>query len=194
METRAVARFVRVSPRKARAVIDLIRGESLDEARKILEYSPRAAARIVSKVLKSAAANAENNNKMNPDNLYVASAFVDEGPTLKRYRPRAMGRATRINKRTSHITVVLDERFVAEKKRRVLRRGKEKSVYRGVENEGKGSKSEGDSSKKMETLKEDKQEREEVKEKSPKKATAATKKKTSASGRDQSTEKGNFKE
>ena len=112
METRATARYVRVSPRKARLVTNLIKGKDLNEAQQILDYCPRAAARIVGKVLASAAANAENNSKLSPESLLVARAYVDEGPTLKRFRPRALGRATRINKRTSHITVVLDEKIL----------------------------------------------------------------------------------
>ena len=110
MQTRAQAKFVRVSARKARLVTDLIKGRDLAEAQQTLDYSEKGAARIVSKVLNSAAANAENNGGLNPDTLYVLNAYVDEGPTLKRFRPRAMGRATRINKRTSHITVILEER------------------------------------------------------------------------------------
>lgn len=109
METRAVARYVRVSPQKARLVVDLIRGKDVAEAQQILEYSPKAAATIVSKVLMSALANAENNNGLTPEQLFVARVYVDEGPTLKRWRPRAYGRPTRIFKRTSHITVILDE-------------------------------------------------------------------------------------
>ena len=120
METRATARYVRVSPRKVRLVTDLIKGKDLTVARQILEYSPRAAARIVLKVLSSATANAENNNKLSPESLFVTRAYVDEGPTLKRFRPRALGRATRINKRTSHITVVLEEKMP---EREVTRRG-----------------------------------------------------------------------
>ncbi|MHB8894803.1 MAG: 50S ribosomal protein L22 [Candidatus Geothermincolia bacterium] len=122
MESKAVARYIRISPRKARLVVDTIRGRDLDEAQQILDFSDRAAARVVSKVLRSAAANAENNNGLSPDSLFVSRAFVDEGPTLKRFRPRAMGRATRINKRTCHITVILDEREpekVSPKKRRI---------------------------------------------------------------------------
>ena len=110
MQTKAQAKFVRVSARKARLVTDLIKGRDLAEAQQTLDYSEKGAARIVSKVLNSAAANAENNSRLNPDTLYVLNAYVDEGPTLKRFRPRAMGRATRINKRTSHITVILEER------------------------------------------------------------------------------------
>ena len=110
MEARAVARYVRVSPRKARLVVDLIRGKKIDDARAILKFSPRAAAEIVEKVLNSAVANAERNLHLNAEDLIVGSTFVDEGPTLKRIRPRAMGRAFRINKRTSHITVIVKQR------------------------------------------------------------------------------------
>jgi large subunit ribosomal protein L22 len=91
-------------------VIDLIRGKAVGEADAILRFSPRAAAEIVGKVLNSAVANAEKNLKIKPETLFVSQAFVDEGPTLKRIKPRAMGRAFRINKRTSHITVVVKQR------------------------------------------------------------------------------------
>lgn len=110
MEARAVARYVRVAPRKARLVVDLIRGKSVDDARAILRFSPRAAAEIIEKVLNSAVANAERNLHVKAEDLLVGRTFVDEGPTLKRIRPRAMGRASRINKRTSHITVVVTQR------------------------------------------------------------------------------------
>lgn len=110
MESRASAKYVRISPRKARQVVDLIRGKSLDEALNILRFVPKAAATPVEKVVRSAAANAENNFDLNPEDLFVAKIYVDEGPTLKRIRPRARGMADRINKRTSHITVVLSER------------------------------------------------------------------------------------
>jgi len=110
MEARAVARYVRVSPRKARLVVDLIRGKAIGDARAILKFSDRAAAEIVEKVLNSAVANAERNLHVKADDLIVGSTFVDEGPTLKRVRPRAMGRAFRINKRTSHITVIVKQR------------------------------------------------------------------------------------
>lgn len=110
MEARAVARYVRVAPRKARLVVDLIRGKSVDDARAILRFSPRAAAEVVEKVLNSAVANAERNLHVKSDDLIVGSTFVDEGPTLKRIQPRAMGRAFRINKRTSHITVIVSQR------------------------------------------------------------------------------------
>jgi large subunit ribosomal protein L22 len=109
METRAVARYVRVSPYKARLVVDLIRGKSVSEAETILAMTNRAAAEVVGKVLKSAIANAEKNLKVKAETLYVDKAYVDEGPTLKRIRPRAMGRAFRIRKRSSHITVVVKQ-------------------------------------------------------------------------------------
>lgn len=110
MEARAVARHVRISPRKARQVIDLIRGKDVEEALTILKFTPKGASPIVEKVLRSAVANAENNFEMDVDSLYVAECFVDVGPTLKRIRPRARGMADRIRKRTSHITVILRER------------------------------------------------------------------------------------
>jgi large subunit ribosomal protein L22 len=110
MEARAVARYVRVSPRKARLVVDLIRGKSIGEAAAILKFTPRAAAEVVEKVLMSAVANAEKNLKIKAEDLYVATTFVDEGPTLKRIRPRAQGRAFRIDKRTSHVTVIVKPR------------------------------------------------------------------------------------
>ncbi|MCM8900382.1 50S ribosomal protein L22 [Caldicoprobacter algeriensis] len=109
MRPRAIARYIRMSPRKVRAVIDLIRGKTVNEALAILANTPRAAARPVMKVLKSAIANAENNMNMDQDNLYVAEIYADQGPTLKRIMPRARGMAYMIRKRTSHITVVLDE-------------------------------------------------------------------------------------
>ena len=110
MEAKAIARFVRVSPRKARLVVDTIRGKSASEASTILKFTPKGAAEVVAKVLDSAVANAEHNLKIKPETLYVANAFVDEGPTLKRIQPRAMGRAFKIRKRTSHITVVVKQR------------------------------------------------------------------------------------
>ncbi|MGI6036820.1 MAG: 50S ribosomal protein L22 [Limnochordia bacterium] len=110
MESKAVARFVRIGPRKARQVVDLIRGKSLDEALQILAFVPQRAAKVVEKVVKSAAANAEHNYNMDADELYVARAFVDQGPTMKRIMPRARGSWDRIRKRTSHITVILRER------------------------------------------------------------------------------------
>ncbi len=105
---KAVAKHVRISPYKVRIVLDIIRGKGYREAVAILENTPKAASEPVKKVLMSAAANAENNLGMSKDNLYVAACFADQGPTLKRVMPRAQGRAFRILKRTSHITVVLD--------------------------------------------------------------------------------------
>ncbi len=105
----AVARYIRISSRKVKVVIDLIRGKSVAEAQAILMYTPKAASEPVIKLLNSAVANAENNLDMSRDNLYVAEVYANQGPTLKRYRPRAQGRATRIRKRTSHITIILDQ-------------------------------------------------------------------------------------
>ncbi len=110
MEAKAKARYVRVAPRKARAVIDMIRNKNLDEALSILRYTPQGAAEPVAKVVNSAAANAEFNHEMNRGSLYIDQAYVDEGPTMKRVQPRARGRRTLILKRMSHITVVLKER------------------------------------------------------------------------------------
>ena len=104
---RAQAKYVRHAPRKARLVVDHIRGKSVGDARAILNHTPRAAARDVLKLLESAVANAENNHELVADELFVRKVYVDEGPTLKRYRPRALGRATRIRKRTSHMTIQL---------------------------------------------------------------------------------------
>ena len=118
VRVRAVARYVRVSPYKARQIADLVRGKDLEEARYITNFSPQSAARLVGKVLESAVANAEQNNGLNADDLMVVNCLVDEGPTLKRWRPRAYGRATRIRKRTSHITVIVGEREEPEKKGR----------------------------------------------------------------------------
>src|SRR5690349_6278760 len=106
----AVARFVRMSPTKARRVIDLVRGKSVDEALHILRWAPQAASEPVAKVIASAAANAQNNEGLDPSTLVVATVYADEGPTAKRIRPRAQGRAFRIRKRTSHITVVVESR------------------------------------------------------------------------------------
>ncbi|NLO27196.1 MAG: 50S ribosomal protein L22 [Actinobacteria bacterium] len=106
----ATAKYVRVSPRKAGDMATLIRGKRVAEAKAILALSPRAAAKLVGKVLDSAVANAENNHDLDADDLYVVQAYANGGPTLKRFRPRAMGRASRIRKRTSHITVCVDEK------------------------------------------------------------------------------------
>lgn len=105
---RAQARFVRVTPQKARRVIDLIRGMNASEAQALLRFAPQAASEPIGKVLDSAIANASNNFNLDPNTLVISQAFVDEGPTMKRFRPRAQGRAYRINKRTSHITVVVE--------------------------------------------------------------------------------------
>ena len=109
MEAKAVARYIRMSPRKARYVADLIRGKKVEDALDVLAFTPRRASNTVSRLLKSAIANAGQNESIDVDTLYVKKIFVDEGPMLKRFRPRAMGRAARIRKRTSHITVILDE-------------------------------------------------------------------------------------
>lgn len=110
MEAKAVARYVRVSPRKARVVVDTIRGKSVPAARESLAFTERAMAEVVAKVLNSAVANAEYSSHVRAENLYVKACYVDEGPTLKRFRPRAKGSASRINKRTSHITVIVATR------------------------------------------------------------------------------------
>ena len=110
MEVRAQARYVRVSPRKARVVVDLVRGKSVPQAQEILAFTNRGIAETVEKVLNSAVANAENLHHVRPEALYVKECYVDEGPTLKRIRPRAKGSASRINKRTAHITIVVATR------------------------------------------------------------------------------------
>ena len=109
-EARAKLSYARISSRKVKAIIDLIRNKNVGEAMAILKLSPKAAAEIVEKLLKSAIANAENNVGMDTEKLYVAEIYANQGPTLKRVRPRAQGRAFRIRKRTSHITVVLKEK------------------------------------------------------------------------------------
>ncbi|MFF5996307.1 MULTISPECIES: 50S ribosomal protein L22 [unclassified Lysinibacillus] len=109
-QAKAIARTVRIAPRKVRLVVDLIRGKQVGEAVAILRHTPKAASPVVEKVLKSAVANAEHNYELDINNLVVSEVFVDEGPTLKRFRPRAQGRASAINKRTSHITVVVSEK------------------------------------------------------------------------------------
>jgi large subunit ribosomal protein L22 len=110
MQAKAVARTVRIAARKVRLVADLIRGKEVGEAMAILRLTPKAASPVVEKVLKSAIANAEHNYEMDINNLVISEAYVNEGPTLKRFRPRAMGRASAINKRTSHITIVVSEK------------------------------------------------------------------------------------
>jgi large subunit ribosomal protein L22 len=109
MEARAVAKYIRMSPQKVRLVVDLVRGKKVVEAQRILSFTRRRAAAAVAKLINSARANAAQNPRIDEDILYVKSIFVDQGPSLKRWRARAQGRAAPIKKRTSHITVVLDE-------------------------------------------------------------------------------------
>ena len=110
MEAKAVAKYIRISPRKAAQVADLVRGKSVGEAYAILKFTPNKGAAIIEQVLKSAVSNAEHNYNMDVDKLYVSTIFVDQGPSLKRFKPRAMGRADGIMKRTSHITVMVSEK------------------------------------------------------------------------------------
>lgn len=110
MEAKAVAKYVRIAPRKIRIVMDLIRGKKVAEAFAILKFTPKVGADVIEKVLKSAVANAEHNFDMNVDNLYVSEAFVDQGPTMKRIHPRSRGQAFKILKRSSHVTVVVKEK------------------------------------------------------------------------------------
>jgi len=117
-EAKAILRFVRVAPRKARMVVDLIRGQQVAEAFNILKFTPRSASRVVEKVLKSAVANAENLEIGDPDDLWVRQVFVDGGPILKRFNARSMGRANPIKKRTSHITVGVSPRVAGDGKAR----------------------------------------------------------------------------
>ncbi|MDD3655340.1 MAG: 50S ribosomal protein L22 [Atribacterota bacterium] len=112
MGVKSVGRYLPISPRKCRRMIELIKGKDAGMALLILKYSPKRTAKMIYKVLKSAVANAENNHDKNIDRLYVYKAFVDEGPTLKRFQARAMGRAARINKRSSHITIEVEEKGV----------------------------------------------------------------------------------
>ena len=110
METKAVAKYIRIAPRKVRIVLDLIRGKNVAEAFAILKFTPKAGADVVEKVLRSAVANAENNFDMDVDKLFVKTAFADQGSTLKRIHPRSRGQAFKILKRTSHVTIVVDEK------------------------------------------------------------------------------------
>jgi large subunit ribosomal protein L22 len=112
MQVRAVARYIGLSPRKVRLVADVVRGKPVGEALAILRYLPNAAAKEVEKVVKSAVANAEQNNHLSAEDLYIASILADQGPSLKRWRPGARGRANPIRKRSSHITVVVAEKEV----------------------------------------------------------------------------------
>jgi large subunit ribosomal protein L22 len=109
MEARAITRFVRLSPRKVRLVVDQIRGKGVEEALNILKFVPKRSAGIVAKTLRTAVANAENTQSVDVDRLYVKRAMVDEGGMWKRFMPRAQGRATRIRKRLSHVTIIVDE-------------------------------------------------------------------------------------
>ena len=110
MEAKAIAKYVRIAPRKVRIVIDLIRGKNVVEAMAVLKNTPKVASDVIYKVLKSAIANAEHNYDMNSDALFVSAAFVDQGPTMKRVHPRSRGQAFKILKRSSHVTVVVKER------------------------------------------------------------------------------------
>ena len=110
MEVKAVAKYVRIAPRKVRVVMDLIRGKNVAEAFAILKFAPKVGADAIEKVLKSAVANAENNFDMNVDKLFISTAFVDQGPTMKRIHPRSRGQAFKILKRSSHITIAVEER------------------------------------------------------------------------------------
>jgi len=112
MGVKSVGRYLPISPRKCRRTIELIKGKNAGMALLTLQFSPKRSAKMIYKVLKSAVANAENNYDKNIDELYINEAFVDEGPTMKRFRPRAMGRAGKINKRTSHITIEVEEKGV----------------------------------------------------------------------------------
>ena len=109
MEAKAHVKYARISPRKVKIVCDLIRGKDTKTAKAILDQTPKAAAELMRKLLKSAVANAENNHDMDPDNLYVSETYANPGPILKRIRPQARGRAYRVHKRTSHITIVVSE-------------------------------------------------------------------------------------
>ncbi len=115
-EAKAILKFVRVAPRKARLVVDLIRGHRVGEALNILKFTPRSASRVIEKVLKSAVANAENLEIGDPDDLWVTRVYVDGGPVLKRFQARSMGRANPIKKRTSHITVVVSPKSAGKSK------------------------------------------------------------------------------
>ncbi len=110
MESKAVAKYIRIAPRKVRVVMDLVRGKNVADAFAILKFTPKAGADVVEKVLRSAVANAENNFDMDVDKLYIKTAFVDQGPTMKRIHPRSRGQAFKILKRTSHVTIVVDEK------------------------------------------------------------------------------------
>lgn len=109
MEAKAIAKYIRISPQKTRLVADVVRGKKVDEALVIMRFMPKRAAKIIHKLIESALANADQVESIDVDTLYIKKIMVDGGPSLRRIRPRAMGRATRVLKRSSHITVVLDE-------------------------------------------------------------------------------------
>lgn len=141
--TRAVLRHARMSPYKVREVLDLIRGKPVHEAEDILRFSERDAAIAVGKVLHSAVANAENNDELDPEELFVSACYADEGPTIKRWRPRARGRATRIRKRTSHITVIVS-RLPDEALRRLLARRRAEQLAQRARRVAGARRAEGD--------------------------------------------------
>jgi large subunit ribosomal protein L22 len=127
----ARARYVRATPMKVRRVVDLIRGRSAADALAVLQFAPQAASEPVAKVLASAVANAENNLELDPETLWISKAYVDEGPTLKRFRPRAQGRAYRIRKRTSHITIELESLRIEKKPARTGKKTSGKTSAKG---------------------------------------------------------------
>ena len=141
--TRAVLRHARLSPYKVREVLDLVRGRPVHEAEDILRFSDRDAAIVVGKVLRSAVANAENNDELDPEELFVSACFADEGTTIKRWRPRARGRATRIRKRTSHITVIVS-RMPEEELRRLQARRRAEQLAQRARRVAGARKAEGD--------------------------------------------------
>lgn len=110
MEVKAIAKYIRISPRKIRLLMRAIKGKKVDEALKLLPFAPQRGGPLLEKLINSAVANANQFPDIDVDRLYIKDVYADEGPTLRRFRPRAMGRATRIRKRTSHLTVILDER------------------------------------------------------------------------------------
>lgn len=140
MEARAQARYVRVTPMKARRVVDLIRGMNADDAQAMLRFAPQAASEPVGKVLASAVANATNNHAMDAKDLRISEAFVDEGPTMKRIRPRAQGRAYRIRKRSSHITVIVTDGIEAPKVTKPTKPAKPEAVEAPAKSEAPAKK------------------------------------------------------
>jgi large subunit ribosomal protein L22 len=140
----ARARYVHMTPMKTRRVVDLIRGRNAREALAVLQFAPQAASGPVAKVLASAMANAENNLELDPETLWISTAFVDEGPTLKRFRPRAQGRTYRIRKRTSHITIELESRAPKVATQQGKARGAgARSSSRAAQSKGRASEKEG---------------------------------------------------